>query len=186
MKKSIKQESAKTEKGKMLILLCIVIIIALVAIIAMLLRREDTSQEGSVSESEEPRRNVVVTESNAEEAAAQMAAEDYAEPGYYIANMTTEWHFPAGDAVSPDARVDNVLGNTNPVYFDVFLAENETEPVYRSPVIPVGSFLEHIALDVELDAGTYECVVVYHLVDEEQNTISTLRVAIQIIVETGH
>lgn len=180
MKKGTKREG--TEKGKTLIILCITIIIALVAIIVVLIQRKD--EPHVESKPEEPKRNVVVTESDAEEAVTQMTEEDFVEPGYYISNMTMEWHFPSGDAISPDARVDNVLGNTNPIYFDVFLADNEEEPIFRSPVIPVGSFLEHIALDEVLDAGTYDCIVVYHLVDEEQNTVSTLRVAIHIIVES--
>lgn len=170
------------ESGKVLLLLCVVVIAVMAVVIVVLLLRKE--QPGEAVQQNEPRRNVVVTESNVEEAAAQLAEEDFVEPGYYTVNMVTEWHFSSGDAISSDARVDNLLGNTNPVYFDVFLEGQEDEPVYCSPVIPVGSFLEHIALDKPLDAGTYDCVMVYHLVDEEQNTISTLRVKFKITVDS--
>ena len=65
----------------------------------------------------------------------------------------------------------------------MFLADDENKPILKSPVLPRGSELNNIALDVQLSAGTYDCVMVYHLVDEEQNTISTLRVGFTIIVE---
>jgi hypothetical protein len=49
-------------------------------------------------------------------------------------------------------------------------------------VIPVGSHLEDITLDKELDDGTYDCVVTYTLVDDDQNPISTVRVALTIVI----
>ena len=164
----------KKKNGKIIVLICFVIIAALIAVIIFLLRKPE----------EPPKRNVVVTEDNAEEIAERMAEEGYTEPGYYTVNMSTEWNFAKGDAISTDARVDNVAGNTNPVYFDVFLEGKEEESIYSSPVIPVGSFLENIALDKSLEAGTYDCVMVYRLVDEEQKTISTLRVTLQIVVKS--
>lgn len=166
----------KEKKGRKSVMIAaiiiIIVLIILISVLVFLLRGK-----------EEPKRNVVVTPENVEEVVEQMAESDYTEPGYYTVNMATEWHFSKGDAISEDARVDNVAGNTNPVYFDVFLAGEEDEPVYRSPVIPVGSFLENIALEKPLEAGAYDCVMVYHLVDESQETISTLRVTLQIVVE---
>ena len=43
--------------------------------------------------------------------------------------------------------------------------------------------LEEIAFDEPLDEGAYDCVVIYHLIDEDQNTLSTLRIALKVIVE---
>lgn len=170
------------KKGKMLIIVGIILIIALLAVIVVLLLGK--SGQENVETTEETKRNVVVNESNAEEIASEMINQEYIEPGYYSASMTTTWHFVTGDAVSEDAYVENVAGNTNDVYFDIFLAEQEDEPIYQSPVIPRGSELEGIALDKPLEAGTYDCVLIYHLVDEEQRTVSTLRVAVTIIVES--
>ena len=102
------------------------------------------------------KRNVVVNPKNAEEIAEQMINEDYVEAGYYTVSMDTNWHFDKGDAVSDNARVN----------------------------IPRGGYLEKIALDQPLSKGTYDCIIVYHLVNEEQETISTLRVSFTITVES--
>lgn len=168
-------QKEKGKKNKILIAAAIIIILALLAVILFLLlgRKEE----------EEPKRNVVVTKENAEEVLDDMLNQDYVEPGYYSASMSTTWHFATGDAVSEDAYVENVPENTNDVYFDLVLAENEEEVLLKSPIIPRGSELNDISLDKSLSAGTYDCVLIYHLVDEDQNTVSTLRVGVTIIVE---
>lgn len=175
------ERGKKGKSEKIIIMIGIIVIISLLGIIFFLLgsRKEDKEETSE-------KRNVIVNESNAESVADQMIEEGqkFVEPGYYTVSMDTDWHFSRGDAVSDDAWVDNLAENTNDVYFDVFLAENEEEAIYQSPVIPRGSYLEKIELDKPLDKGTYDCVMVYHLVDEEQETISTLRVAFTIIVDS--
>ncbi len=161
-----------------LIAAAVIIIGLLITLIVILVKGT-----GKTEAVKEEKRNVVVSQSNVEEVVDQMALAEYVEPGYYSVSMTNEWHFATGDAVSQDAFVENKEENTNDVFFDVFLADNEDEPILQSPVIPRGSELSNISLDKPLDAGTYDCVMVYHLVDEEQTTISTLRVGIKIIVE---
>lgn len=169
--------SKAQKKYNLLILagVAVVIVLLLVAIVLLLKRGR--------GEKEEPKRNVVVTQENAEAIMAEMVEEEYVEPGYYSTAMTTTWHFETGDAISEDAYVANRVENTNDIYFDVFLAEDETEPILQSPVIPRGSEMNNISLDKPLDAGTYDCVTVYHLVDEKQNTVSTLRIGLTIVVE---
>lgn len=166
----------QTGKSKKLVILCVVVIVALLAVIVILMSRGKEKEE-------DPKRNVVVTKDNAEEVIEDMLNEDYVEPGYYSASMSTTWYFATGDAVSEDAYVENVPENTNDVYFDLVLAEDEEEVLLKSPVIPRGSELKDISLDKSLSAGTYDCVMIYHLVDEEQNTVSTLRVGVTVVVE---
>lgn len=168
------QNTSQGKGGKILLIVCIVVIAVLLVTIVLLVKGNDK---------EAPKRNVVVTKKNAEQVVDEMIHQEYIPQGYYSASMSTTWHFASGDAISEDAYVANVAENTNDVYFDIFLAENENEPIYQSPVLPRGSELENIALDQELSAGTYDCVMIYHLVDEEQNTISTLRVGFTIIIE---
>ncbi len=176
------------KKQKGLLLLCAGVITALIVVIIVLLIKGQNGTQNIGENNAEPqvKRNVVVNQENVQEVADHMGAEAqrYVEPGYFIANMDTDWTFEKGDSVSKAARVDNAIENTHDVYFDVFLSNNEEETIYCSPVIPRGAFLEHIALDTPLDAGTYDCVVVYHLVDENQETVSTLRIAITITVES--
>lgn len=172
------QRSEKKDNNKtMMAVMGAVIAVMAVAIVGLALRKP-------AEEEQQPMRNVVVTPENLDGVIDQINERDFTTPGYYTVNMATEWHFPKGDDISYDARVDNLAENTNNVYFDVFLASDETTPIYQSPVIPVGSFLEWITLDVPLEMGTYDCVMVYHLVDDAQETISTLRVAFTIIVES--
>jgi hypothetical protein len=159
---------------KIAIAVGVVVIIALLGVVIFLLVGRGK---------EEPeKRNVVVTQDNVEEVVEDMINEDYIEPGYYEASMSTTWTFATGSDVSDDAYVANVEGNTNDVYFDVVLAEDEDQVIYKSPVIPRGGELKNIALDTPLEAGTYDCVCIYHLIDDEQNTISTLRVGITVKV----
>ncbi len=170
-----KQDTDKDKKRKKIIVItAAVIIIALLGVIIFLLTRKPEEEE---------KRNVVVTQDNVDEVLNDMENQEYVEPGYYSVSMSNEWHFLTGDAISEDAYVENVEENTNDIYFDVFLAGNEEEAILKSPVIPRGSEMNNIALDKPLSAGTYECVMVYHLVDEEQNTISILRVGFTIYVE---
>ncbi len=172
---NLNQEEKKGGKKTLSIVILVLIILVMAGVIAYLLM--------SRKPAEEERRNVVVTPDNVEEVIQQMEEEEYVAPGYYTVTMNFDWHFAAGDAVSEDAYVENAVGNTNAVYLDLFLAEDEENAIYKSPVIPVGSSLEDIALDTPLSAGTYDCVAVYHLVDDDQNTISTLRVTVTVTVD---
>lgn len=169
-----KQKQKKTRKGGLIIGIAIVIIVILIGVVIYLL----------LSRNEEPeeRRNVVVTPENVESVLEEL--DDVQEPGYYTVTMNPTWHFETGKSVSYDAVVENVEKNTNDVYFDVVLENDEETVLYKSPVIPRGGRLEEIALeDDTLDVGTYNCVAIYHLIDEEQNTLSTLRVALEIVIE---
>ncbi len=164
----------RKDNNKKIIIAGIVIIIILLAVLVFLLLK---------GKEDEPKRNVVVNKDNVEKVTDEMINQKYVEPGYYNVEMPMEWHFKTGDAASEDAFVRNVEENTNDVYFDVFLADDESESILESPVIPRGSEMENIALDKPLKKGTHDCVMVYHLIDEEQNTLSTLRVGFKIVVE---
>ena len=192
MKEDLGENKQKNKTGLFIIGGLVAIIVLLVVVIVLLVGdrgnvSEETNQGVSIESDrgvvEEPRRSVVVTQDTAEEIAEDLFQREYIEPGYYSVSMSTTWHFATGDSVSEDAYVENLAENTNDVFFDVFLADNEDEAIYASPVLPRGSELNEIALDTALSAGTYDCVMVYHLIDEEQNTLSTLRIAFTIIVE---
>ena len=159
---------------KIAIVVGIVVIVALLGVIVFLLVGRDKK--------ESEKRNVVVNQDNVEKVVQEMAQAPTVESGYYEASMNTTWTFATGSDVSEDAYVANVEGNTNDVYFDVVLAEDEDQVIYKSPILPRGSELQDISLDTPLEAGTYNCVCIYHLVDDDQNTISTVRVGITIIV----
>lgn len=57
------------------------------------------------------------------------------------------------------------------MYFDIVRSYNG-ENIYSSPIIPIGSHLEDITLNKSLEAGEYGCVLTYHLLDENEVSIS--------------
>ena len=160
-------------KGGIILTICIVVIIVLLGMVVYLL----TSKK---EEEEQVKRNIVVNEKNVEEVIAQMT-EERTPPGSYQVTMNTTWNFPSGDAPSVDAYVKNAEANTNSVYFDITRSDTE-ETIYESPIIPVGSWLEDITLDSSLPDGTFPCLITYHLLDEEDKSISTVKLTLTIIV----
>ena len=188
MSENIKGQNQSGEKrggsNRTIIVIGAIIIVLLVAVIVILLLRKPAGDTASPVE-DTPQREVLVNDDNISEVAEQLenAAEEYVPLGRYTAMMNFEWHFATGDAESSDSYVANSAQNTHDVYFDVFLADDMENAIYESPVIPRGSEIRNIKLKTNLDAGTYDCVLVYHLVDEEQNTVSTASFTLKVIIE---
>jgi hypothetical protein len=179
-------ETKKTGSNKVITLIGIAIIILLLVVIVILLLRKPTASETTSSPaaqaSQEPKREVLVNEDNVEELVQEMQEQEYVPQGYYTVTQNYEWHFPKASSPSTDAHVENLAENTNDVYFDLFLENDMENPIYQSPVIPRGAALEGFKLDKEMEAGTYDCIMVYHLVDENQNSLSTVSMAVKITV----
>ena len=179
---SKKATEKKATNGLMIgLIACMgVIIVLLGAVVVLLLGR---GNDTVVDRKEEPKRNVVVNKDNVEDVVKGMTGMQPNIPLTYNVKMNSTWYFDDGSSPSRNAYVENVTDNTTDVYFDVVLAEDESVMLLESPLLPLGSYMKDITLDVDLDAGTYDCVLIYHLVDEDQNTLSTVRMAIQIVVE---
>lgn len=98
---------------------------------------------------------------------------------YYTTSMTVDWYFDNGAAISTSAYVENDIDNTRTVYFDVNLEDGEL--IYSSPYLPVGERMEQIQLDKkDLAAGDYPAVCTYYLVDDDNEVITHVSVAITI------
>jgi hypothetical protein len=174
------KKNATRGAGTVIVVIGCLVIVALVGVIIALVMNMNRRPQ----ETEEPeQRAVLVTEDNVEEAVEEMMREpEVYIPQYYSVSMNMTWNFPDGDSPSSNAYVENVASNETPVYFDVI--RNDTgETIYQSPVIPLGGTLRNFLLDKDLDAGTYDCVCVYHLIDENQRTLTTLNMAMTVIVE---
>ena len=67
----------------------------------------------------------------------------------------------------------------------VYIVRKDTgEEIYRSGGIPIGSKIEYASLDVDLDAGAYDCVAYFNNVDPETSAIlGTAGAEITITVE---
>ena len=66
----------------------------------------------------------------------------------------------------------------------VQIIRNDTEEIiYTSGAIPVGSKIEAAALDVDLEAGTYECTALFHSLDHSGNIIGSAGAIITITIK---
>lgn len=84
-------------------------------------------------------------------------------------SMNTAPYFENGKA---EGNVMIVNENINLYPQQVEFIRNDTgDQIYQSKAIPVGSKIERAALDVELQAGTYECTAMFHNLDPETGDI---------------
>lgn len=175
---SEQKNGGTAEKGgkKTVFVLCIVVIVILLAlVIYLLITRNQGKDDGVVN------RNIVINEENVEKVLQQLEEEEVIPPGYYEVTMNSTWNFASGDAPSDNAYVKNAETNTNSVYFDVEKADTG-EVVYESPILPVGSHIENITLDTNLVDGTYDCILTYHLIDEKNRDIGTLKMTVTLVI----
>lgn len=164
----------------------IVVVAALLGVIVFLLlgRGNDTQAPEPLREAVAEERAVVVNKDNVEEVMDAIINEPVIPIGYYEASMNFSWTFPDGESPSDNAYVENKVTNNNAVYFDVVLAEDESVVLFESPILPLGTHINEVTLKRDLDAGTYPCILIYHMVDDQQRTIGTLRMNLEIIVNS--
>ena len=158
-----------------IIILALLVVVAIGVILFLVTGKDDTV----IKEDPSGGRGTVVTKDNIDEVLNDMKNSETVQDGSYTASMSINWHFDAKE--SKDAYIANVTENTRTVYFDLFLADTN-ELIYSSPYIPVGAELKGVTLDKELDPGTYETILVYHLVDDDKQELSTLSIALTIYV----
>ncbi len=169
-KLSTKSESSG-KKGMAIAIACTSIVVVIVIAVILIFAQPSAAEK----------RNAIVTPENVDEVLANMQEEQKVPVGQYEVNMNTSWEFETGDSPSSNAYVGNANSNSNDVYFDIVRSDTG-ETIFESPIIPVGSHLEGITLDTDLDAGEYDCVLTYHLLDENGETISTLNIKLDIMV----
>lgn len=170
------KKNEKAEKGgKIALILCIVVILVLAGVISYLLLHQSGGEERT-------KREVVVNEENAEKVAAEMVEKERVPVGSYQVTMNSTWNFADGTAVSDNAYVENAEANTNAVYFDVVRSDTE-ETILESPILPVGTHLDEITLDSDLAAGSYDCVLTYYLLDDDDEPVSKVNVGLTIVIE---
>ena len=85
------------------------------------------------------------------------------EEGMINISMNTAPYFEDGKAEG-NVMIVNESINNYPQQVE-FIRNDTQEVIYQSKAIPVGSKIEHAALDVELPAGTYECTAMFHNLD---------------------
>jgi hypothetical protein len=185
------QNQSEQKKGgnKVLVIGGIVVILGLctaVGVLASNLSKAKEANEKLEAQQEEPEkggRTVISSPEEAEQILQDFAAEDSTKaPKYFTVTQNSDWEFPDGNSPSTNAYVENDKENETAIYFDL-IVDATGETVYSSPVLELGAFIENFALDTPLQKGEYECTVVYHLVDEDQNTLTTSNVGTKVIVQ---
>lgn len=166
-----KNADKKGNGSKVLIIILLVLVLAALGVIIYLLLKPD-----STPEKEPGNRGTVLTEENLSEIIDPEPVTD----AYFEASQSIDWHFKG--TTSEDAYVANKATNSRTVYFDMQL-KNSNETIYSSPYIPLGSELKGLTLDKELNPGTYDVILVYHLVDDNENEVSSVNVGLTIYVE---
>lgn len=165
----------------MIIIAFVILIAALVTCIVLLLTKQ---KEEPVQVSEGPARSTVLDRGVVDKDNAGDIMDEINEKvskGMFECKMTTAWTFDDGKSESPNAYVANVENNLYTLYFDVY-EETTNELLYSSPMLPVGTELKNFKLDKELPAGEYDAVVMYTMVDENQEEVSSVGFKVTITV----
>lgn len=102
--------------------------------------------------------------------------------GAFEMNMTTTWNFKTSQSTSKNAYIANSPSNHYPMYFTISLKDTG-KIIYTSPEIPLGCTLKNITLNCDLPAGTYDTVVIHHLLDESGEEVTDVHVSLTIIIE---
>lgn len=163
------KETANKRRRKMIIIAFVVLCAALVVCVVLLLKKTKPKEidRGFVDESN---KDTVMEDIG-----------DKVAEGMFECKMTTSWVFEDGKSESSNAYVANVENNLHTIFFDVYEKTTE-ELLYSSPMLPVGTELDNIKLEKELQKGEYDAVVVYTLVDENSEEVSTVGFDITISV----
>lgn len=177
-------------KKQVTIITCAVLAAVLIAMaFFVLLNREPVVLEPVIVEVEVPNRvaagigggNVVITADNFDE--AMQASRTHEEMfGHFMAEMNAVWTFPNASSASTDAFVSNSVANVVPVFFEVEL-EATGEVVYTSPVMPVGSHIENLTLDAQLEQGEHPAIITFFLLDEEGVYQSTVSLVVTLVIQ---
>lgn len=151
------------------------LLIAVIFVIYLLLRPEVAGRP-MVPEA----RGVLVTPDNVVE--LQEWLQTPIEDAHFTVNMNAEWFFERWNTPSINAHVENSTLNTRTVYLNLILDETG-ELLFTSPYMPVGSRLDQVTLNSRLESGSHPATVVYHLVDDYFNEITTVAVAVLLHIQ---
>lgn len=156
--------------------------IAFVAVVAVVVTV--TAMNGNSESADDSSKNRIVTMDNVDEVIESM--EDQKLPqGQFRCMMENKkpWYFKDGKSASENAYVFNAPTNSGSVYFTLSIKDTGEE-ILKSPPIPLGSRLENITLDKALSAGSYDCKITYHILDEnEEDTGASVNFTVKLVVE---
>ena len=103
------------------------------------------------------------------------------EEGMINISMNTSPYFEDGTSKG-NLMIVNETINRYPQKVEIIRNDTD-EVIYTSGAIAVGSKIEAAALDVDLDAGTYECTALFHNLDNSGNIIGSAGAIITITIK---
>lgn len=178
------EANEKNGGNKKLLIIAVVVIVILLCVVgamaALLIGNNKTAETTPKSENK-----VIISAEDAKEVVEQAAAEEKSSvhiPQSYAISQNDVWTFSKDTQETSNANVVNDESNETPVYFDLIVDETD-EVIYSSPILELGAGLDGFKLEKPLEAGEYVCTIIYHLVDEEQNELTTVNVGVTVIVE---
>ena len=179
------QENTRKDTKSWSTILMTIIILALFIIMTSILifRKTNKPEEPPAAES-----GLVYDESAVEGGWEQLSQEEIEdrlntqlEEGMINISMNTSPYFEDGSSLG-NLMIVNETINRYPQ--KVQIIRNDTEEViYTSGAIAVGRKIEAAALDVDLDAGTYECTALFHNLDNSGNIIGSAGAIITITIK---
>lgn len=180
-----KENTEKKSKNTIVIIIAalVIVIAALVVCVVILLTKQKEEQapipeSGNAANTSVLDRGIVDND-NVEDIMNEM--DEKVSEGMFECKMTTAWTFDDGKSSAPNAYVANVENNLYTLYFDVY-EETTNELLYSSPMLPVGTEIKNFKLDKELPAGEYDAVVMYTMVDENLEEVSSVGFKVTISV----
>ena len=170
------QEHPKERKSHLGIVL-ITLLILLIIVGGILFAANGSSEEPQLQNPETPASSGIVYDDNAEEGGWEHLSQEEIEAnlnrkvaeGMINISMNTAPVFADGTAEG-NIMVVNETINHYPQKVE-FIRNDTNEVIYSSNAIPVGSKIERAALDVDLEAGEYECTALFHNLDPETGSI---------------
>ena len=181
------QDHPKQAKGNIRVVLAVVFLVCAIGagifLITRLVSKPLTKEEARAQA------GIVYDSSAVEGGWANLSPEEIAEKlnekvaeGMINISMNTAPYFENGKAEG-NVMIVNESINNYPQQVE-FIRNDTQEVIYQSKAIPVGSKIEHAALDVELPAGTYECTAMFHNLDPVSGeTIGTAGAIITITIK---
>lgn len=175
--------SQKNSKALLVVVAALVIILMSVCItFAVFVVRTRDADPGNtdIAKEESKQREYVVTSENVD--AIREELQENPTDAYYNVTMNTNWTCAADTYELKNAYIANSTLNDRTVYFDLLLPDT-SEVIYSSPFIPVGQEIRGFTLEQGLPSGKHTVWVEYHLVDDDENELSTVTVTATITVK---
>ena len=177
--KSKNRKECKKSATVVIIVLSIIIVFLLCFVVYFLFFNKNNKTEKENKTTENVRPMIVQDSSDAEDIIKKFNEDS--KDTMYNCRMTSTWTFKNGKAKSEDAYVANTDFNHYPVYFEVQLNDTQ-EIIYTSSLIPVGYEVNGLTLEKDLPAGDYPATVVYHLMNDDNQEVSSVGFTITIQV----